>query len=162
MNSPTEPLAPQAASVLRQFRMVLNTVKSHFQHIEKQVGIGGAQVWALSVVAQHPDIGTGALAKALDIHQSTASNLIKSLTSKGLITARRDEQDRRAVRLQVTPHGKELLTCAPGPWSGVLPQALSQMDTASLSRLADDLNTLTKLMGAEIDPKAARIPLAQL
>lgn len=162
MNSPTEPLAPQAASVLRQFRVVLNTVKSHFQHIEKQVGIGGAQVWALSVVAQHPDIGTGLLAKALDIHQSTASNLVRTLTAKGLMSTQRDDKDRRAVRLQVTALGKDVLSRAPGPWSGVLPQALSQMDTASLSRLATDLNTLIALMGSEVDPKAAQRPLAQL
>ena len=38
-----------AVAVLRQFRQVFNAVKSHFQQVEKTVGMGGAQVWALSI-----------------------------------------------------------------------------------------------------------------
>jgi hypothetical protein len=38
--------AEKAARVLRRFRMVFNAVKTHFQQVEKQAGIGGAQVWA--------------------------------------------------------------------------------------------------------------------
>lgn len=48
-----------AAQVLRRFRLVFNAVKSHFQQVEKQAGIGGAQIWALSVIAAAPDIGIG-------------------------------------------------------------------------------------------------------
>src|SRR3990167_10270887 len=73
MASPTAPvsLKPEAAVVLRQFRVVFNAVKTHFQHVERQAGVGGAQLWALSVVAGHPGIGVGELALKMDIHQST-------------------------------------------------------------------------------------------
>src|SRR5690606_36499714 len=50
---PTE----SAARVLRQFRRVFNTVKTHFRAVEKKAGLAGAQVWALSVVAARPGIG---------------------------------------------------------------------------------------------------------
>ena len=45
--------------VLRQFRQIFNAVKSHFRQVEKTVGLGGAQVWALSVIRETPDVGIG-------------------------------------------------------------------------------------------------------
>ena len=71
--------------VLRQFRVVFNAIKTHFRQVERDAGIGGTQLWALSVIQSTPDIGMNELAKALDIHQSTASNLIKALIERGLM-----------------------------------------------------------------------------
>src|SRR5665647_3144949 len=70
-----ETIAP--AKVLRRFRVVFNAIRTHFRQIEKQVGLGGAQVWALSIITNNPGIGMGGIATNMDIHQSTASNLIK-------------------------------------------------------------------------------------
>jgi MarR family transcriptional regulator, organic hydroperoxide resistance regulator len=162
MTVATEPMSPHATSVLRQFRMVLNAVKAHFQQVEKHVGLGGAQVWALSIVAQQPGIGTNALACAMDVHQSTASNLVRALTGKGLIQATRDAVDRRAVHLQASEEGLALLARAPGPWTGVLPQALNQMSPHELEQLAHHLSKLISQLGASVDPHAARTPLANL
>src|SRR5512132_618056 len=82
-----------AQRVLRQFRQVFNAVKTHFQQVERKVGLGGAQVWALSVIQQFPGIGVGRLAAAMQIHQSTASNLVKALVERGLVTMTRDVAD---------------------------------------------------------------------
>lgn len=72
-------IGADAARVLRRFRLVFNAVKTHFQQVEKRTGLGGAQLWALSIIRQRPDIGVGDLANAMDIHQSTASNLVRAL-----------------------------------------------------------------------------------
>jgi DNA-binding MarR family transcriptional regulator len=81
---------PDAATrVLRQFRQVFNAVKSHFRQVEKAAGIGGAQLWALSVVALQPGIGVNALARAMDIQQTTASNLVRALAGSGMLAVER-------------------------------------------------------------------------
>src|SRR5881275_3371510 len=90
-----------AARVLRRFRLVFNAVKSHFRAVETKAGISGAQLWALSVVHAHPGIGVGELARAMDIHQSTASNLLRPLLEKELVVADRAHADKRLVRLQL-------------------------------------------------------------
>ena len=140
--------------------MVFNAVKSHFREMERQTGIGGAQLWALSVVASHPGIGIKALASAMDIRQSTASNLVKALIARELVTPQRGEIDRRTTLLQVLPAGEALLARAPGPLSGVLPAALERLDPATLHRLEQDLGTLVGILAA--DPAAAQSPLAEL
>jgi DNA-binding MarR family transcriptional regulator len=149
-----------AAQVLRRFRLVFNAVKTHFQQVERQAGVGGAQLWALSLVAAQPGLGVGALARAMDVHQTTASNLVRSLVQAGLLATRRSDTDRRAVQLEVLPEGQAVLARAPGPFSGVLPEALARLDAATLVRLEADLDRLIQLLGA--DEQAAGIPLAQM
>jgi DNA-binding MarR family transcriptional regulator len=149
-----------AARVLRRFRTVFNAVKTHFQQVQRHAGIGGAQLWALSLIATQPDIGVGGLATAMDIHQSTASNLLKALLKLELVAAHRDGPDRRAVRLRVTAAGMGVLRKAPGPFAGVLPEALAQLDAQTLARLDHDLGLLMQRL--QTDERAAGIPLAQL
>ena len=91
------------AQVLRRFRVVFNTVRGHFQQVEKQAGVGGAQVWALSVIRDQPGIGMGGLAKSMDIHQSTASNLVKALQKKEMLSMTKAVVDRRNVELPSCP-----------------------------------------------------------
>lgn len=143
--------------VLRKFRLVFNTVKAHFQSIEKKVGIGGAQIWALSVIASNKGIGVGDLAIALDIHQTTASNLVKGLVKLEMVEVRKDGVDRRTVQLHVMPAGSKILKKAPAPFSGVLPNALEQLDAETLERLDQDLAKLMRLI--DTDASSARIPL---
>jgi DNA-binding MarR family transcriptional regulator len=107
-----------AARVLRRFRQVFNAVKTHFQQVERQVGVGGAQVWALSVIQARPGIGVNELAKALDIRQSTASNLVRALVDRGLVATSRAERDRRAVELRLLPPGAQVLAQSPGLSAG--------------------------------------------
>ena len=149
-----------AASVLRQFRQIFNAVKAHFQHVEKKVGLGGAQVWALSVIRDTPGIGMGSLARAMNIHQSTASNLVKALVERGLVSVARQSADRRVVMLKLLPAAARILKRSPGPFAGVLPEALASLDRKTLNRLEADLKKLLRELGA--DAGAAKIPLAEL
>jgi DNA-binding MarR family transcriptional regulator len=146
--------------VLQQFRIVFNAVKAHFQQVERRAGVGGAQVWALSIVHDRPGLGVGELANAMSVRQPTASNLAKNLAQHGLIEVRRDGPDRRAVQLHILPEGRSMLRRTLGPFAGVLPQALASLDDASLRRLETDLAQLIKALGA--DDSAAGTPLAQL
>jgi len=152
-------LDASAVRVLRRFRIVFNTVKTHFRNVEKRAGIAGAQLWALSVIRDRPGIGVGELATAMDIHQSTASNLLKPMLEQDLVVADRAHADKRLVRLQLSAAGAKALKKAPGPFTGVLPQALAQLDARTLGRLDRDLGALVALLGA--DERSAQVPLGE-
>jgi MarR family transcriptional regulator, organic hydroperoxide resistance regulator len=155
-----DPADDAAARVLRQFRQVFNAVKTHFQQVEKQVGMGGAQVWALSVIHDRPDIGVGELARSMQIHPSTASNLVRALIERDLVATTKDPVDRRAVRLRLLPAGARLLKRSPGPFAGVLPMALATLDQKTLKRLEKDLAQLIAVLN--VDEAAGGIPLSEL
>ena len=148
--------------VLRQFRVIFNAVKTHFSQVEHESGLGGAQVWALSVAAESPGIGVGQLAQAMDIRQPTASNLVRGLVSKGLMRSERSGVDRRAVALFVTDEAMAILGRVPGPWTGVLPHALDALDDATLLRLQADLGLVIRGLALPDAAEAANTPLAQL
>jgi DNA-binding MarR family transcriptional regulator len=149
-----------AVAVLRQFRQVFNAVKSHFQQVEKTVGMGGAQVWALSVVREQPGIGVGALARAMSIHQSTASNLVRTLIERKMVVALKQGSDRRAVQLNLLPAGARILKIAPGPFAGLLPDALKSLPPETLARLQQDLGVLIVRIAA--DEAGASVLLSEI
>jgi len=166
--TPSKTVSPDAGQdlsapevrVLRRFRLVFNAVKTHFKQVEKKAGVGGAQLWALSVIRAHPGIGVNSLAAFMDIHQTTASNLVKALVTADMIEAEKSAPDRRAVHLRILPAGARVLRKAPGPFAGVLPDALAALDAKTLERMDHDLALLIAALHA--DERAAGIPLAQM
>lgn len=151
------PAPAPATRVLRRFRVVFNAVKTHFRAVEKKAGISGAQLWALHIIQEQPGIGVGGLARAMDVHQSTASNLLRALLEKELVSAGRDGDDRRSVQLRATPRAGRVLAKAPGPFTGVLPEALERLDARTLARLERDLDRVIAELG--VNEQGAGIPL---
>jgi DNA-binding MarR family transcriptional regulator len=147
-------------STLRHFRVIFNSVKTHFQSIEKLAGIGGASIWALSIIQKSKVVTIKKLASEMDIHQSTASNLIKGLLALEYVTIEKDTVDRRISNLSITKAGEKLLKRAPGPLSGVLPNAISKLDDQTLIELNKNLSRLVKNISA--DKKSQSVPLANL
>lgn len=152
---------PGPDAVLRQFRVIFRSVKKHFQVIEKQCGIGGSQLWALATVAGQPGIRVTELARALSIHQSTASNLIEQMSRLELLRRERDQIDQRVVRLYPTERAGALLARAPQPLTGVLPDALGQLDASEVAALQAGLARLLQVMRVR-DQSAEHTPLADI
>lgn len=147
-------------TALQQFRIIFNAVKTHFQQVERKVGVGGAQVWALSVIRERPGIGVGELAAVLNVRQPTASIIVRNLVQQGFAQALREGADKRSVQLHITAEGRKVLRRAPGPFSGVLPEALQALDPDSLALLNQGLTQLISLLDADV--RAAKTPLSGL
>lgn len=128
--------------------------------MEKSAGIGGAPIWALHLIAKQPGIGVTQLAQAMDVHQSTASNLVRGLVKSGFIHTEKAAHDKRVVELYTLPEGLKLLKKVPGPYSGVLPQALSELDAQTLLELERNLELLLQRM--DIDERSAQTPMAMM
>lgn len=132
--------------VLEQFRIIFRSIKQHYQNVERRAGVTGAQLWALSQIASHPGMQVGELARALAIHQSTASNLLRSLEEHGLVRRERLARDLRTVQLVATAKGRNVLARAPQPLIGVLQQALSALSDRNLDLLHHELAALIGCM----------------
>ncbi|QNM98698.1 MarR family winged helix-turn-helix transcriptional regulator [Chitinimonas koreensis] len=156
--------SPQAldVEVLKQFRLIFQSVRKHFQAVETACGISGAQLWALSRIVERPGLRVTELAAAMAIHQSTASNLIESLVRQELICRRKGEVDQRAVCLHPTEAGRQIIEGAPRPVRGLLPEALGRLDPASLQGLHAQLAALIQLMGGAVDEADPSLPLSEL
>lgn len=135
-------LDPASERVLRHFRLLLNVVRRHFQMIERETGVGGAQLWAMQIIEARPGIGVCELGRALDIHQTTASNMVRLLVERGFIRASRTGADRRMQSLEILSAGRDVLLRAPPVAEASLPAALAALDPELLSRFDSDLRSL--------------------
>ena len=151
----------QILAVLKQFRIVFRSVKRHFQWVEAQCGVSGAQLWALGKVGESPGLKVSELAKALAIHQSTASNMLDRLELLGMIRKERISSDQRVVRLHLTAKGKKVLASAPQPFQGVLPDALAALPAPVLAALDRHLTTLIETMKVK-DSSGQATPLSDI
>ena len=151
----------QAMAVLQQFRFIFKSVKKHFHWVEQETGISGSQLWALSQIAAAPGLRVTALARALAIHQTTASNLVDKLVQRKLVRRERKREDQRVVQLFLTPRGMAAVSKAPRPYEGVLPDALMRLPPADLGKLDAMLKSLARNMRVR-DASGKRTPLADI
>lgn len=131
-----------ALETLKLFRIIFKSTNRHFSDIEKAAGIGGASLWALAEIAETDGLTVSGLAKAMSVHQSTASNLLEKLETSGYVVRIRSMEDRRVVHLALTGRGREVLAKAPPPYRGILPDALMRLDPQTLSALNLHLSEL--------------------
>jgi DNA-binding MarR family transcriptional regulator len=71
-----------------------------------------------------------ALAEALDVSQASATGIVDRMEQRGLVERRRDEEDRRIVRVELTDEGRRLV-------EGVARERQDHM-RAMLDDLSDD------------------------
>jgi DNA-binding MarR family transcriptional regulator len=143
-----------ALEALKLFRIIFKSANRHFHDIEKAAGIGGASLWALAEIAETDDLTVSGLAKAMSVHQSTASNLMDKLEASGYLIRTRSLEDRRVVHLSLTDQGREVLTKAPPPYRGILPDALMRLTPATLGELTRHLSELVAGMERKNDNSA--------
>lgn len=147
--------------VLKQFRVLLRSIKRHYQWVERASGVSGAQLWAMAEIAAAPGLKVGDLARQLAIHRSTASNMLHRLESLRLVARKRIGADQRVVQLQLTEKGRRILQRAPRPFVGVLQQALSDLSSPTLDSLHRNLGEVIRLMKLK-DTKAQTTPLSDI
>lgn len=147
--------------VLRKFRLIYGAVRQHFREIESHCGVSGSQLWMLKEIGGDPGIGVSELAARLSVHQSTCSQLLEKLVSRGLVIKARSKSDQRRVGLTLSSAASRMLARAPGPPEGVLPEALHGMSGAQLKRLDASLSELMRQMNV-VDSRMADKPLSDL
>ena len=161
--APAPAMSPHAAAamaVLQQFRELFRVSQQHFQRIESNCGVSGAQLWALSELGAMPGLTVSGLARKLSIHLSTSSNLLDKLEAQELIRRERNSADQRVVRVYLTTAGQQLLRKAPKPVEGVIPDALGRMPATALRSLKRDLGILLRFASVR-SPEEGMKPLAE-
>ncbi len=148
-------------AVLEQFRMIFRSAKKHFQWVQERTGVTGSQLWVLAELQRRPGIRVTDLARAMGIHQSTASNLIELLERRGLIQRDRSSKDQRVVHLSLTRAGRGTIGRAPRPLEGVLPDALHSLGRGDLLELQRRLDKLAQRMKVR-DRGGKRMPLGDM
>lgn len=143
---------------LNKLRIVVLTAQRHSAWIEKQCGVTGAQLWLMHELYETPDLRVGELAERLAIHQTTTSNMLNGLVRRKLLVKKRESVDQRVVTLALTKEGNALVTKAPSPARGLLPEVLRNICQPRLEDLTRGLQALLDEIG-QTDEALGKQPL---
>jgi DNA-binding MarR family transcriptional regulator len=110
-----------------------------------QPGLSDAQVGLLRLVEQRPGVSVKEAAELLRIAANTASTLVGELTAAGLLARARDPENRRVVRLELTPDAHRRLAEYAARRRAILAAALAELDPPALADLARALGYLRRV-----------------
>ena len=91
------------------------------------------------------------LAKVAGVSQPAMTQLVNRLTQQGMLARVADDADRRAVLVEVTDAGREVLETRRGQRAGVLDAALARVSAEDRAAIAAALPALDRLVDAVLD-----------
>ena len=134
-------------SALMRARELVDRMRSLYRELEAATGAPVVMHRALAIIAAEPGIPASQLAAALGLQRSTMSHVLKALSLKKWVERRRSDEDQRSVRVHVTAAGRSVLNATAGRVSGVLQQAVRQIDEQQLLQLDQSLEVLLRHIG---------------
>ena len=108
-----------------------------------------SQALALRVAVTEGPQRMGALAEALGVTVATASRTVDALAAAGLVRREADRADARAVRVVATARGKREFRLRNERFARAVGRLADDLSEIERRQLADALETLGRLFGAE-------------
>ncbi|EGD40798.1 MarR family winged helix-turn-helix transcriptional regulator [Nocardioides sp. WG-D5] len=91
------------------------------------------------------------LARTAGVSQPAMTQLVNRLTRQGMLARVADDADRRAVLVEITDAGREVLEARRGQRAGVLDAALARVSAEDRAAIAAALPALDRLVDAVLD-----------
>jgi MarR family transcriptional regulator, organic hydroperoxide resistance regulator len=147
--APISTAVSEVGRIVAGLRRVVRALELYSQEVRRDFGLTAPQLWALKTLERTGPLTTGALAKALVIHQSSASLLAGRLERRGLVRRTRSPDDRRCVRIELTDQGHAICAEAPEPAQGRLLHGLATMSPPRIRNIRRAVEDLVRAMEAE-------------
>lgn len=143
--------------IIQSLRQLIHAVDLDSRQLASEHQITGPQLACLTAVSRLRQPAVSELAQAVHLHPSTVVGILDRLAEKGLIERRRDEADRRVVKVRATPRGRRQVAKEPSRLRKRLARKLDGLSGRRREQLARALEELVELLGAE-DLSAPPLP----
>ncbi len=135
-------LSNEQYDVLYTFRLALRQFLRWSEDESARVGLTSQQHQVLLAIRAHPapePPSIGDIANYLMTRHHSAAELVRRIESMGLLVRESDPNDRRVVRLQLTPQGEDILAQLTASHMAQLQRAASMLQISEpfLQRLSE-------------------------
>ena len=137
------------ADIIDNLRRVFQVVNEQSKKAERETGLTGQQLWAIKLIAETGEIKVSELARRMYLHPATVVGILDRLETRGLVTRRRSEVDRRIVYISLASQGRELVVRAPVVAQGLLTSGLEVLSERDVAKIAGSLERLVDILGAQ-------------
>jgi DNA-binding MarR family transcriptional regulator len=139
---------PETQIILDSFRRIVRVLRESSRAAEQRVGLTGAQLFVIQMLARHPQVSVTELADHTRTHQSTVSVVVSKLVERGLVRRESSTTDARRLVLALSPEGKALLRRAPDAAQERLIAAIESLPGNARIDLSHLLVQLVEIMDA--------------
>ncbi len=137
------------SEIMQSLRRVFKSIQDYSQEVSNKFGITGPQLWALKTISANEKLSLGELSKRMYLHPSTITGVMDRLEKKGYVLRDRGQEDRRVIKVQLTPKGKRLVRRAPNPVQGKMIYGLRKLKKEELKSIYDSVEKLVKIVEAQ-------------
>jgi len=139
----------EISEIMQSLRRIIRTIQDYYQEVFNKYGITGPQLWALKTIYQEGSLTQGELSQMMYLHPSTITGVIDRLGKKGYVLRDRNQQDRRVVKVMLTPMGKKLVKKAPNPVQGKMIYGLRKLNKKEIQLIHHSMQKLVEIMEAQ-------------
>ena len=132
--------------VLDAIRRIVQALRESSRLAESRVGLSGAQLFTLRMVAESPGLSLNELAERTRTHQSSVSAVVARLARGGLVQKRTANADARRIEIRLSPAGRRLLDRAPQTAQERLVASVDALPAVERACLAITLDGLVRGM----------------
>jgi DNA-binding MarR family transcriptional regulator len=131
--------------VAERLRIAVNRLQRRLRQ-ESLGGLSPAQASALGSVRRHGSPTLGELATLEQVQPPSMTRIVASLTEAGMVTRVADTNDRRSVRVRITPAGERALERVRTRKNAFLFRRLSELSTDEQQQAAELVGLLEHLL----------------
>jgi DNA-binding MarR family transcriptional regulator len=135
--------------VMQSLRKTIKSIKDYSYEVSRKFGITGPELWVLKSISTNGSISPGHLSKKMYLHPSTITGVVDRLEKKGYVLRDRGQEDRRVVKVHLTPNGKKLVRKAPNPIQGKMIFGLRKLKREELNSIYDAVKKLGEIVEAQ-------------
>jgi len=143
-----EALTSFEQDILTSLRRILRAVSLYSRQLFVHYELTTPQLTCLRHLIRHGAQSAGELAAGLSLSQPTVTGILDRLEKRGLVERQRCGDDRRKVRVGLTPAGCELATTVPLPLQERFARGLARLPVSRRRRIDQALKEVVTLMEA--------------
>ena len=107
----------------------------------------------LGVLGHFGVLPVSEIGKRLHISKPNMTPLIDRLVEDGMVVRKPDAQDRRVIKIAITPKGRALMSAGRNRMKGTMEKVFNEFTEDELSRLSGALETLKILLLKAVSPE---------
>jgi len=149
MDPEKEPVLGTTLEFMRLLWALAHTMQSRSKRMEAELGVTGPQRLVLRILGRSPGVPAGALARAMCVHPSTLTGVLRRLQSRGLVDRKKDRSDGRRALLVLTAAGKKLDAQHAGSVEAAVRRTLARVEKNELETARKVVTMLTDELGRQ-------------
>ncbi len=137
------------SGIMQSLRRIFKAIQDYSHEVSKNYGITGPQLWVIKNISLDGRLSLSDLGKRMYLKPSTITGLTDTLEQRGYVVRVRDQEDRRVVKIQLTPKGRRLAERAPNPAQGKMIYGLTKLKSSELNLIFNSVQKLAEIMEAQ-------------